>query len=164
MPSSTDLERQIDQIIFSWDTGLEAFKKGWGLHYTRPSDDEIIDVMPTVLAHVAKHLETYRIYMHNYDCNKIVNYVAWEIKQQFGAKYPTAPLFFGHLHFIDESIRGASLFDIPYLPMIAENLEIFHREGHVMAPYAFIKGVDLTFSYCVGSVVPSSAKSHPTKG
>lgn len=163
MPTSDDLKRQIDQVIFSWDTGLDSFRKGWGLVYQRPSADEIIDVMPAVLEHIEQHRATYRIYMQNYDCNKIVNYTAWEIKQKHGEKYPTAPLFYGHLHFIDESIRGASLFDIPDLPMIAENLEIFHAEGHMMAPYTFIKGVDLTFSYCVGAFVANLTKGHPSK-
>ncbi|MCX6969103.1 MAG: hypothetical protein NTV93_02990 [Verrucomicrobia bacterium] len=116
----------------------------------RPSIDEILDVMEDVLDDIEAHQSRYNIMMSNYDCNKITNYVAWHVWQKHKEKYPTAPLFFGHLHFLDESIRTASLFKIPNLPLIAENLQIFHRDNHKLAPYTFIKGVDLTFTFCCG--------------
>ena len=152
--SGFDLRRQIDLLLTNWDTGIRALNVGWGYSCQRPSIDELVQVMPDVLEEILDHQSKYNIVMHNYDCNKITNYVAWHVKQRFGEKYATCALFYGHLHFIDESIRSSSLFNIPNLPLIAENMEIFHRNGHKMAPYTFIKGVDLTFTFCCGDGGP----------
>lgn len=149
MPTPEDFRRQLDQLLFNWDTGLEALRRGRNLHFERPTIDEILEVMPAVLDDIENHRTTYNIYMSNFDCNKITNYVAWHVQEKHGDKYQTFPLFFGHLHFIDESIRGATLFEIPHLLLIAENLQLFHANGHKMAPYTFLKGVDLTFTFCV---------------
>lgn len=149
MPTTEDLVRQIDRLLIVWDSGLHAYKTGWGINYERPSTDQVLDVMPAVLRDIAAHRNRYRIHMRNYDSNKTVNYVAWHIKEQHGGKFPTAPLFYGHLHFLDETRSSVSLYSIPELPSIAENLELFHIDGHKMAPYTFIKGVDLTFTYCL---------------
>ncbi len=148
MPNTEDLLRQIDLLIYVWDTGIDALHRSHNLSFTRPSVDEILGVMEAALDDIQAHLRTYRILMSNFDCNKMVNYVAWHILQKHGDKYDTFPLFFGHLNFIDESIRGSTVFEIPYLVTIAENLRIFHANGEKLAPYTFLKGVDLTFTHC----------------
>jgi hypothetical protein len=151
--SGFDLKRQIDLLLTNWNVGVEALHTGWGGNYKVPTVAQILEVIPDVLESIRDHQRDYNITMSNYDCNKVTNYVAWFLDKKFPGEFEMFPLFFGHLHFIDESIRSASLFHIPNLPLIAVNLEKFHKNGHMLAPYGFIKGVDLTFTFCCGDGV-----------
>lgn len=143
-----DLTESLELLEFNSRIGAELLNRAFSTSYSSPTPDQIVSVLPSVLKDIAEHRVTYRIRMNNYDCNKIVAFTAWHLKQK-DPTFSTAPMFYGHLHFIDESKRGApTLHEIPSLAEICENLDIFLTKGHKLAPYTFLKGIDLTYLHC----------------
>jgi hypothetical protein len=147
--SDEELSEHLSFILILWQTGVQALNGGWPTSYIAPGFDDLISVLDPVLDDIVAHRNTFNISIRSFDSNTLVNYFAWHLRDRF----ESAPLFYGHFHFLDWAVPGNSLRGIPHLPLICENLQRYHRNGEIRAPYCFIKGVDLTISHC--RAVPS---------
>jgi hypothetical protein len=143
-----DLIEILEVICVNSATGAKMLNCAYPTSYRAPTLDEVMEVLDAALDDIAEHRDLYNIRMNNYDSNKLVAFLAWHLKHR-DSGFSTAPMFFGHLNFIDESKRGApTLLEIPKLPEICENLDRFLLNGQKIAPYTFLKGIDLTYLHC----------------
>lgn len=146
--TSADLKEILEIIILNSEVGSDMLNTAYPTSYRAPTSTEIVEVLSDALKDIAEHRDLYNIRINNYDCNKLVAFIAFHLKKK-NPSFSTASMFFGHLNFIDESKRGApTLCEIPHLPEICENLDRFLENGHKIAPYTFLKGIDLTYVYC----------------
>ena len=109
--------------------------------------DELLEpeILDATLDDIAAHVQLYNIHMQGLDSNKLVNYLAWHVLKVKG--FNATPLFYAYFHYLDETRPGLTLWNIPKLLEICENLTKFHANGHKLGPYLFLKGVNLTFEH-----------------